>query len=50
MQRIAGMVYPDARQIVRAHQRMGHTVALASSATRYQVAPLAADFGIEQSC
>jgi putative phosphoserine phosphatase/1-acylglycerol-3-phosphate O-acyltransferase len=40
-------VYPDARLIVRAHQRMGHTVALASSATRYQVAPLAADFDIE---
>jgi putative phosphoserine phosphatase/1-acylglycerol-3-phosphate O-acyltransferase len=47
VQRIAGMVYPDARVIVRAHQRMGHTVALASSATRYQVAPLAADFDIE---
>jgi putative phosphoserine phosphatase / 1-acylglycerol-3-phosphate O-acyltransferase len=46
VQRIAGMVYPDSRQIVRAHQRMGHTVALASSATRYQVAPLAEDFGI----
>ena len=47
-QRIAGMVYPDARRIVRAHQRMGHTVALASSATRYQVAPLARDLGIEE--
>lgn len=47
VQRIAGMVYPDARQIVRAHQRKGHTVALASSATRYQVAPLAADLDIE---
>jgi putative phosphoserine phosphatase/1-acylglycerol-3-phosphate O-acyltransferase len=47
VQRIAGMVYPDARQIVRAHQRMGHTIALASSATRYQVAPVAADLDIE---
>jgi putative phosphoserine phosphatase / 1-acylglycerol-3-phosphate O-acyltransferase len=47
VQRIAGMVYPDSRRIVRAHQRMGHTVALASSATRYQVAQLAEDFGIE---
>ena len=47
VRRIAGMVYPDARQIVRAHQRMGHTVALASSATRYQVAPLADDLDIE---
>lgn len=47
VQRIAGMVYPDSRELVRAHQRMGHTVALASSATRYQVAPLAADLDIE---
>ena len=46
VQRIAGMVYPDARLLVRAHQRMGHTVALASSATRYQVAPLAADMEV----
>jgi putative phosphoserine phosphatase / 1-acylglycerol-3-phosphate O-acyltransferase len=47
VQRIAGMVFPDSRLIVRAHQQMGHAVALASSATRYQVAPLAEDFGIE---
>jgi putative phosphoserine phosphatase/1-acylglycerol-3-phosphate O-acyltransferase len=45
--RIAGMVYPEAREIVRAHQRAGHTVALATSATRYQAAPLAEDLGIE---
>jgi putative phosphoserine phosphatase/1-acylglycerol-3-phosphate O-acyltransferase len=32
---------------VSAHQRTGHTVALASSATRYQVAPLAADLGVD---
>jgi putative phosphoserine phosphatase/1-acylglycerol-3-phosphate O-acyltransferase len=47
VQRIAGMVYPDARRIVRAHQEMGHTVVMASSATRYQVGPLARDLGIE---
>lgn len=47
VQRIAGMVYPDARELVRAHQRMGHTVALASSATRFQVAAVAADLDIE---
>jgi len=39
------MVYPDGRRLVRAHQRMGHTVALASSATSFQVRPLAADLG-----
>jgi putative phosphoserine phosphatase / 1-acylglycerol-3-phosphate O-acyltransferase len=45
--RIAGMVYPEARALVRAHQRRGHTVVLASSATRYQAGPLARDLGIE---
>jgi putative phosphoserine phosphatase/1-acylglycerol-3-phosphate O-acyltransferase len=33
--------------VVKAHQRKGHTVALASSATRFQAGPLAADLGIE---
>src|SRR3984957_3003152 len=46
--RIAGMVYPEARELVRAHQRAGHTVALATSATRYQAAPLAEDLGVDQ--
>ncbi len=44
--RIAGMAYPEARALVQAHQRRGHTVVLASSATRYQVEPFAADLGI----
>jgi putative phosphoserine phosphatase/1-acylglycerol-3-phosphate O-acyltransferase len=46
--RIAGMVYPEARQLVEAHQRAGHTVALATSATRYQAAPLAEDLGVDR--
>jgi putative phosphoserine phosphatase/1-acylglycerol-3-phosphate O-acyltransferase len=46
-ERVAGTVYPEARAIVKAHQRMGHTVALASSATRFQAGPLAADLGVE---
>jgi putative phosphoserine phosphatase/1-acylglycerol-3-phosphate O-acyltransferase len=45
--RIAGMVYPEARELVQAHQRAGHTLALATSATRYQAAPLAEDLGVE---
>lgn len=44
---IAGMVYPEAREIVKAHQRMGHTVVIATSATRYQAQPLADELGIE---
>lgn len=46
-QRIAGMVYPQARELVRAHRHAGHTVVLASSATRYQLAALADDLEIE---
>jgi putative phosphoserine phosphatase / 1-acylglycerol-3-phosphate O-acyltransferase len=32
---------------VKAHQKMGHTVAIASSATRYQAAPIAEELAIE---
>jgi putative phosphoserine phosphatase/1-acylglycerol-3-phosphate O-acyltransferase len=46
-ERIAGMVYPEARELVRAHRRAGHTVALATSATRYQAAPVADDLGVD---
>src|SRR5580698_4003775 len=45
-ERISGMVYPEARELVRAHARAGHTVVLASSATRYQLAALAEDLEI----
>ncbi|HWE34565.1 MAG TPA: HAD-IB family hydrolase [Solirubrobacteraceae bacterium] len=44
--RISGMVYPEARELVKAHLRAGHTVAVASSATRYQLAALAEDLGV----
>jgi putative phosphoserine phosphatase/1-acylglycerol-3-phosphate O-acyltransferase len=47
VQKIAGMVYPAARDLVRAHQRMGHSVAIASSATSYQVAALAESLEID---
>jgi putative phosphoserine phosphatase/1-acylglycerol-3-phosphate O-acyltransferase len=47
VKRLAAMVYPEARAIVRAHQERGHTVAIVSSALRYQVEPLARDLGIE---
>ena len=42
-----GQLYPDARRLVRAHLRAGHTVALASSATRFQAQAAAEDLGIE---
>ncbi len=46
-EQLAGAVYPEARALVHAHLRKGHTVAVVSSATRYQIEPLARDFGIE---
>lgn len=46
-QRIAGSLYPEAWELVKAHQRMGHTVVLASSATRFQVGPMARELGVE---
>jgi len=46
VQQIAGMVYPQADPLVRAHRRAGHTIAIASSATPFQVAPLARELGI----
>jgi putative phosphoserine phosphatase/1-acylglycerol-3-phosphate O-acyltransferase len=44
---IAQTVFPEAWRVVQAHQRMGHTVVIASSATRYQIGPAAREFGIE---
>lgn len=45
-QKIAASVRPEARELVRAHQRRKHTVAVASAATRFQIEPLARDLGI----
>jgi putative phosphoserine phosphatase/1-acylglycerol-3-phosphate O-acyltransferase len=39
-------LFPEAWKLVRAHQRKGHTVAIASSATRYQIEPLAEEYGV----
>jgi putative phosphoserine phosphatase/1-acylglycerol-3-phosphate O-acyltransferase len=47
VQQIAGMVYPEAAPLIEAHRRAGHTIAIASSATTFQVAPLAKDLGID---
>lgn len=45
-QRLAPVVYPEAMALVRAHRRAGHTLAIVSSATRYQTEPLARALGI----
>ena len=44
---LAAAIYPESRALVRAHQRKGHTVAILSSATPYQVNPIARELGIE---
>jgi putative phosphoserine phosphatase/1-acylglycerol-3-phosphate O-acyltransferase len=45
---LAALVYPESRALVAAHLRRGHTVAIVSAATRYQIDPLARDLGIER--
>ncbi len=45
-ERLAAGVYPESRALVRAHQRKDHTVAVISSALRYQIEPLARDLDI----
>ncbi len=46
-QGIAGSLYPEAWRLVETHRRAGHTVVLASSATRFQVEPAARSMGVE---
>jgi putative phosphoserine phosphatase/1-acylglycerol-3-phosphate O-acyltransferase len=46
-QEVAGQLFHDAWRLVKAHQRAGHTVVIATSATRMQVAPLARELGVE---
>jgi len=46
-QQIARKIYPESRAMVQAHMARGHTVAVISSATPYQVEPMARDLGIE---
>jgi putative phosphoserine phosphatase / 1-acylglycerol-3-phosphate O-acyltransferase len=47
VQKVSGTMRPEARDLVRAHRRMGHTLVIASSASKYQIEPVAADLGIE---
>jgi len=44
---VAGSIYPESRALVRAHLKRGHTVVVLSSATTYQVAPVAKELGID---
>lgn len=44
---IARLIYPETRALVQAHLRKGHTVAIISSATPYQLMPAARDLDVE---
>ncbi len=44
---LAEAIYPESRALVAAHLAKGHTVAIVSAATPYQVNPVARDLGID---
>jgi len=46
-QSIADLIYPEMRDLVRAHQRRGHTVVLSSSSLSMQAEPVARYLGID---
>src|SRR5271167_5208142 len=46
-QEIAGALFHGAWRLVRAHQNHGHTVVIATSATRMQAQPLARELGVD---
>ncbi|MET0728226.1 MAG: HAD-IB family hydrolase [Acidimicrobiales bacterium] len=45
--KVADLVYPEARELIAAHRRKGHTVVLTASAVRHQVQPLADALGVD---
>ena len=47
VQKIMGRIYPEMRDLVRAHMERGHTVVLSSSALTVQVEPVARFLGIK---
>ncbi len=49
VQKIASRIYPEMREVVRAHQARGHTVVLSSSALTIQVGPVARFLGISNT-
>ena len=47
LKHLADAIYPESRALVQAHLAKGHTVAIISAATPYQVNPVARDLDIE---
>jgi putative phosphoserine phosphatase / 1-acylglycerol-3-phosphate O-acyltransferase len=48
-QEIAGALFHGAWRLVRAHQNRGHTVVIATSATRMQAQPMARELGVDHA-
>lgn len=46
--RLADEIYPESRALVEAHLAKGHTVAIISAATPYQIDPIARDLAVAQ--
>ncbi|WP_235681103.1 HAD-IB family hydrolase [Tomitella gaofuii] len=44
---LAGLVYPEAWRLIEAHKRKGHTLVIASSASRYQFEAAAEALGVD---
>ena len=44
---LAAEIFPEVRAMITAHERQGHTVVIVSSATRYQIEPIAKILGVE---
>ncbi|HKL63666.1 MAG TPA: HAD-IB family hydrolase [Woeseiaceae bacterium] len=46
-ERLLGQVFPEMKALLRAHRERGHTIAIVTSATRYQAQPLADYLGVD---
>ncbi|MEJ2087031.1 MAG: HAD-IB family hydrolase [Gammaproteobacteria bacterium] len=46
--RIKPIIYLEGRQLIDAHKGLGHEPVIVTSASRYQVEPIARDLGVEQ--
>jgi putative phosphoserine phosphatase/1-acylglycerol-3-phosphate O-acyltransferase len=44
---LGGLLFPEMLELLAAHRRHGHTIAIASSALPFQIEPIAAELGIE---
>jgi HAD superfamily hydrolase (TIGR01490 family) len=46
-EQLGGLIYPEMLEILAAHRRRGHKIAIATSALPFQVEPIARELGIE---